>query len=437
MPRIACAHEGCTRVQYSDDMFTLGGTDEVPYNNQRRVCHSCYLQHYGNCSCCNTAFLRNDLTSITGYIFCSQCQQNHFIPCEVCQTMHWNQASIAFNDDDGVRHIACSRQCDQRLRRNCEECGRYHLLPFTQCLTKYPPLPTEYVQCYLPNRVFSVELETKIAPNAPKGWKAVQDGSIGGLEYLSGPIVGAKAIEHIETGCEFFNKDGPCVDNRCGFHLHINARDKTEEQLAKFIMTCYKYQQDFYNMVPKRRRGCDYSRNLAAGFEHCRNGIEELLYKPDDDEYDRSETLRSHKRNKYHQSRYYWVNLHSYYYRGTVEIRLHSGTTLPEKVLRWTEMWLKVFDWSTSNDFNPTLLGSKTIWGILKRAGVRKSTIDFYRERTELFSPKVNKEKELKEKKEREILLSSLSNESNQDIVYPAWESYTGPGIRTIMNDFS
>lgn len=384
MPILNCSHPECTIRQFRDDMYHIG--------NERYVCISCGGNYYYSCSHCGNMHLRSTSYYHRGYHFCTTCRVSVFTPCEVCQQLCWINECTSFAVDN-VRHNTCSEDCCNEISQRCDDCGGRHMTPFTLCPTKYPPIPTDYKKCYLPNRVFGLELETNVSHLPPVGWKSVTDGSIRGLEYLSGPILGEDAIKLVESGCTHLNQNGPCIDEKCGFHLHINARDKTEDQLIKFIRVCHKYENDFKMMVPKRRRNMKYCRDLPSSF-NTTSSIEDCLYNLDSglSTETRNRHLTSFKRNKYHDSRYYWVNLHSYYYRGTVEIRLHSGTALPEKILRWTEMWLKLFEWTTASGFNPTELGSKTIWGILKRSGVRKSTIDFYRERTELFSPKKKKE---------------------------------------------
>lgn len=379
MPLYACSHEGCTVRCFRDDMYRV-------LNDY--VCHSCYRSHYLSCSECGVCNLRDSFIRHNGYYFCQSCRVSAFSRCFVCSTEIWRGGARSFFLD-GIEHVACGYDCLSRSVYRCGDCGANHRLPLTVCPTKYPPLPTDYKKCYLPDRVFGLELETTITKPAVNGWTSVTDGSIIGLEYLSGPILGEDAIKRVENGCLYLNKDGPCVDKRCGFHLHINAKDKSEEQIARFVHMCYTYEEDFKNMVPKRRRNLRFCLDLPQEYDNCSN-IEDCVYKIDQGFHPdvRKERLMECKRNKYHDSRYYWVNLHSYYYRGTVEIRLHSGTTLPEKILRWSEMWLKLFEWTTSAKYDSTLLGKKSIWGILKISGVRKSTIDFYRERTSLFSPK-------------------------------------------------
>ncbi|MEK6878653.1 MAG: amidoligase family protein, partial [Nanoarchaeota archaeon] len=55
------------------------------------------------------------------------------------------------------------------------------------------------------------------------------------------------------------------------------------------------------------------------------------------------------KRNHGHDKRYSSFNFHSTFYRGTLEVRAHSATQNPQKILNWIELLLKVVDWSLNH----------------------------------------------------------------------------------------
>ena len=47
---------------------------------------------------------------------------------------------------------------------------------------------------------------------------------------------------------------------------------------------------------------------------------------------------------KYHDTRYFGVNLHSFFHAGHVEVRYHSGTINAVKILRWVNLHASVLD---------------------------------------------------------------------------------------------
>lgn len=366
---------------------------ELPSRNlytldEHALCTECHGRQHVPCSCCGEQAHRSVVTdgNFSGFI-CPTCV-SQYIPCHVCNMPHHprNGYEIRLQDETIVR--VCGGACDSTIRRQCADCGQYHFLPFDRCLIKYPVLPTEYVECYLPNRQFSVELETSKKLDNPKGWTSVTDGSVSGLEYLSGPILGQSAIALIESGCAALNQDGPVVDARCGYHIHLNARDLSEEQVVKFLKLCFKYQDDVAKLVPKSR---SFERNRYCARLPDRFGsnipLEEMIY-PRRDGYEESDHRRymvESKKYKYYDGRYFWANAHSYYYRGTVEIRLHSGTTLPERILNWAELWLKLLEYAVSPDVDSTYFGRAGFYTVLERANVRPETIKYYKNREKKF----------------------------------------------------
>jgi hypothetical protein len=47
---------------------------------------------------------------------------------------------------------------------------------------------------------------------------------------------------------------------------------------------------------------------------------------------------------KYNDLRYFGVNFHSIFYRGTLEIRYHCGTTNAQKILNWVSLHQQILD---------------------------------------------------------------------------------------------
>lgn len=90
------------------------------------------------------------------------------------------------------------------------------------------------------------------------------------------------------------------------------------------------------SMIPHTRRNTHYCKNvmdipLTNGFT-----FEERFY---------GEKLRG-KPKKYDERRYYGVNFHSLFYRGTLEIRYHSGTLNPVKILNWVKLHQSIVDFT-------------------------------------------------------------------------------------------
>lgn len=55
---------------------------------------------------------------------------------------------------------------------------------------------------------------------------------------------------------------------------------------------------------------------------------------------------------KYDQSRYHGCNLHSIFYRGTLELRYHSGTISAEKIINWAHIHAMIVNYCISDSFS-------------------------------------------------------------------------------------
>jgi len=54
-------------------------------------------------------------------------------------------------------------------------------------------------------------------------------------------------------------------------------------------------------------------------------------------------------RNKYHGARYHAWNLHSFFYRKTIEVRLHGGTTQYGKITAWSMLLADFVDYAKAS----------------------------------------------------------------------------------------
>ena len=84
-------------------------------------------------------------------------------------------------------------------------------------------------------------------------------------------------------------------------------------------------------MMPNSRQSSNWCRDSEMNVNYLRRVTEEqeLI-----DEY--YETMGSYPSDdKYKDARYCGLNIHSRYYHGTIEFRLHSGTINKDKITNW------------------------------------------------------------------------------------------------------
>lgn len=137
------------------------------------------------------------------------------------------------------------------------------------------------------------------------------DGSIRPGEHAMG--VEITVLFNLKNGesdllktCEVLRTFGAFVNRSCGLHVHIDQRGKTKRQVGVFAKSLGMALPILSTMVPESRRN---------GNSYCTLGV-----------------------SKWRGSRYYAINKTAYFKFKTVEVRLHSGTCDPQKILNWIQI---------------------------------------------------------------------------------------------------
>lgn len=170
-------------------------------------------------------------------------------------------------------------------------------------------------------------------------WHFEEDSSIvhkGGVELVS-PIL--RGLDGLIEAYRFFKMLGEIsgveIDYSCGFHVHhgVNPEKYTCQQLKELVRIVYAIEDYLYLLIGEDRisrdtcRPMDLSivdfRDLKKCEDECaRSGckIKQLWYSPKN-RYD-PDCKRS---DRYDMTRYHGLNLHSYWYRSTIEFRYHCA----------------------------------------------------------------------------------------------------------------
>jgi hypothetical protein len=204
----------------------------------------------------------------------------------------------------------------------------------------------------------------------------VEDGSLpsSGFEVNTAPANGDLFVKQIEELCAALNDDGAAVNNACGYHVHIDARDFTYRMMQRLVVLYAKIEDALFECVPPHRRNNTYchkcGKTWLLGVEssapHGDAGNvakKKLITKV----YGDKAYYRSAIGDKHHSSRYNALNLHSWFYRGTIECRLGAGTTNARKVIMWATMWAGILDWCKSHTMKDVESLPTNSWGALQR----------------------------------------------------------------------
>ena len=155
-----------------------------------------------------------------------------------------------------------------------------------------------------------------------------------GAELTSPILSGLDGLVQVYRAFQFLcDIEGIDVDASCGFHVHhgINPKGFSCKELQQLVRIVHQYEDEFYLLIPGNRQNLETCRpieidveaflNICEG-DDCINkcGVKELWYSAAN-RYEKE----SGENARYDRTRYHGLNLHSYWYRSTIEFRYHSA----------------------------------------------------------------------------------------------------------------
>jgi len=174
----------------------------------------------------------------------------------------------------------------------------------------------------------------------------VPDASIGsGFEINTSPAAGDAFVKQVKDICQALDTQGGKATNACGLHVHIDARDFTENDIAKLMTLYAKLEPALWAIVKRTRRNSRYCQQCGPRYKQALDlqTTPNLTHKINQAIYG---TMRPGNRSaaKYDTARYAALNLHSWKFRGTVECRLFAGTVMAHRIVNWGVLWAEILD---------------------------------------------------------------------------------------------
>lgn len=157
-------------------------------------------------------------------------------------------------------------------------------------------------------------------------WKTIHDSSINGdegCELVSPPLQGAKGLKQVEKVCDALTAINAKVNKSCGFHAHFDASDLSLDDWKRLLLNYAACEELFDSMMPKSRRA--NNNGYCKSVKFLRTQREEIM------NAETMDVLRSIMGN----SRYWKLNIESFWRHKTVEFRQHSGTIEFSKISQW------------------------------------------------------------------------------------------------------
>jgi hypothetical protein len=159
-------------------------------------------------------------------------------------------------------------------------------------------------------------------------WKVVRDSSIGsGPECVSRVLHGADGLREMRQVQLALKNAGAKTTSSCGMHTHIGVEHLSNRQKAVIIKMHQLFQGVFDTVCNPSRRNGRYSRH---------RGIDEA------NRHAHNWSQANHSRPS---SRFYALNLDSYFKYGTFEMRAYQGCLNPAKASAWIQLNMDFMHW--------------------------------------------------------------------------------------------
>jgi len=168
-------------------------------------------------------------------------------------------------------------------------------------------------------------------------WKIVTDGSLGnydlGVEIVSPVLSGEEGFDQLRKVCQVLMTLRARVSRRCGFHVHVGARNRNVQFFKHLVKIYAQFEQVIDSVVAPSRRGhansfCAPVRVIESRWNYATT-IEDVARSI-------GQTTRRDT------TRYKKLNLNAYWQHGTVEFRQHQGTVEVAKIENWVRFCLQV-----------------------------------------------------------------------------------------------
>jgi hypothetical protein len=331
------------------------------------------------CRTCDEVIPESDTRYTYGRNYCEPCHDEEFRECDNCGDTT-RRDDIIESDDD----MLCG-QCN-RDRENQNDFDDDRIPERQYSLSDLPEFQSEEAGKFISSqRIFSAEIECyynnssdihEVANDLSRAIGISHDGSLdnNGVELQTPKLRGKKGEQAILKICKALTDNGHYVNRTTGLHIHLDGQglmppSRTTSYPREIIglWSFYVIFEDvFLSFLPRSRRRNRYCALVHSDFhvKEIRNcetleALEKLWYRT----ANRNE-IATRKSDKYDSSRYMGVNLHSLFASNHLEIRYHSGTLNPVKILEWVNVHQRILDlaagYQNPENYQDILEASKT-----------------------------------------------------------------------------
>ena len=179
-------------------------------------------------------------------------------------------------------------------------------------------------------------------------WKITTDATVSGGEIVSPILKGKRGIDQaVKVFTELHNYlENGDITRRCGYHVHISKRSGhwTSEEVKKIYLRFLQLEDKIDEFIPRSRRGnssrwCQ-SNKRQSRFNRWIQGVD-------------TTGVDEHYIGRATNTRYTKLNLQPLNRYGTMEFRMHGGTSDPTKISNWVRFLVGFIEASLEGGFNP------------------------------------------------------------------------------------
>lgn len=188
----------------------------------------------------------------------------------------------------------------------------------------------------------------KFTVTAPDGrdWTIMSDASVHSMGGQACEFVTPKCtyedIETVQECIRVLRRAGAKIDRSCGLHIHIDGANHTAQSLKNLAFTFRAKQDLIFKAVAPDRRDNRYCKPLTDDLVGNIKKIKKLDGEKMKDAWYGTYRDYHDASAHYHASRYHALNLHSLWYRGTVEFRLFNSTLHAGEVRAYINLCLGI-----------------------------------------------------------------------------------------------
>lgn len=330
----------------------------------RKICEDC-KSLYAQCAYCSSWENDESVTVVNDEAYCDSCFEDQCFSCGHCNGNYLNETYNITSNNEPI----CP-DCHEYYS-SCYHCEDYYLFEDTQycdtceytfcqyCFDENHDCEKQEIgsikHCDNPGNKIKIKRLVGLEIEAENGNRSQlklddcgidDDGSLNdGTEVKTPPRELADLELMIHNTTKSMRNANFEIETTCGLHVHLDASDFKDNyhKIASLFRTFFAIEDLIYASLPEARRTNTFCKPLARDYRFGDIShkikpamIDKTWYQGD-----------INKREHHHGSRYHGLNLHSIFYRGTVEFRYHSGSLNERKILNWVNFLLHATEYAS------------------------------------------------------------------------------------------